>query len=590
MNKTITSYKIWIVFLVIGLFYACSKSADEESPVPTPSPEITFPSTEQINPTLTQEGGSTTIAFTSTAEWTASIVNSRTGSWISVNPLSGPAGKVILSIKAENNDTPDERTATITLKSGTISKKITISQKQKDALTVTSSKIELEKEGGAFYVEVRANIEFDTEIKADWIHLQQPTTRGIESHTLTFTADVNDEVTAREGKITISNGKLSEVLKVRQSGQDPAILLVTKECNVNNKGGDFDVEIKANVELSTEIKADWIHLPVTPRGMETHTLTFTADVNDEIGTREGEIIFSNGELSEVLKVYQSGQDPIIQLTTKEYNVNNKGDIITVEVNHNIDYIVKKLNSCDWVSEVTPRSLSAQNRSFEIKPNTTYDSRKAQIAFSSPDGNTSDILTITQAPAELLSVDKKLHYYDDEGGDLCLNVTSNIAYNIDIEGYWITSRQNRASSLSQLHFKVEQNETSSLRKGTITLRGGTQTEVITVEQTAKGVKLFISQTTFNVPAEGGIISFYTRSATNTSRNMNTWISRIQTRGVMQTEYLSYSISPNNALATRQGHININVGDDEQVVTIIQEGTKKGDVTGDIEDFEEKEQDW
>ena len=93
-------------------------------------------------------------------------------SWITVAPSSGSKGNNEITITTTANETYDERNATVVLKCGSASKNIVVTQKQKDALTVTSSKYEVDSKGGNISVEVKANINFEVEVKSDWIKQQ----------------------------------------------------------------------------------------------------------------------------------------------------------------------------------------------------------------------------------------------------------------------------------------------------------------------------------------------------------------------------------------------------------------------------------
>ena len=124
-------------------------------------PEITLDAT-MVN--FATDGGSTIVTFTSSDEWTAEAINNRADAWCSVSPTSGSAGNSQVTITTTANDTTDDRTATVVIKSGTIQKTIAVSQKQKDALTVTSSKFEVSADGGEIEIEVKANIDFNVEI------------------------------------------------------------------------------------------------------------------------------------------------------------------------------------------------------------------------------------------------------------------------------------------------------------------------------------------------------------------------------------------------------------------------------------------
>lgn len=104
---------------------------------------------------FTTEGGSIIVTFTSSDAWTAEVINNRADEWCSISPASGSAGDAKITITTTVNDTTDDRTATVIIKSGTTQKAIAVSQKQKDALNITFSKFEITADGGEIEIEVQ---------------------------------------------------------------------------------------------------------------------------------------------------------------------------------------------------------------------------------------------------------------------------------------------------------------------------------------------------------------------------------------------------------------------------------------------------
>lgn len=103
MKKRI--YYLFPLFILL-LFVVCSCKDDNNDPTPPePSSEITISSSENLKPVLSQEGGTVSISFTTTADWTASLVNTRAESWITVTPSSGSKGKNEITITATTNET-----------------------------------------------------------------------------------------------------------------------------------------------------------------------------------------------------------------------------------------------------------------------------------------------------------------------------------------------------------------------------------------------------------------------------------------------------------------------------------------------------
>ena len=194
-------------------------------------------------------GGSTTITFASSGAWTAEVVNGGANAWCSVSPASGKAGNAEICITATANDTADNRTATVVIKSGAVEQTISITQKQKDALNVSSSTFEFSAEGGEFEIEVGHNVEFDIEIDGDWITQMQP--RALETSSLTFVVAENTTTQAREGFVTLTSkdDALSQVISVRQEAPRYEIIYTSSDGKivVPNQTTAFGANIVSNV-------------------------------------------------------------------------------------------------------------------------------------------------------------------------------------------------------------------------------------------------------------------------------------------------------------------------------------------------------
>lgn len=66
------------------------------------------------------------------------------------------------------------------------------------------------------------------------------------------------------------------------------------------------------------------------------TSAFSVASSDEYDKREGEIYFKYNDISDTLKVYQSG-GAILVLTQSSYNIDGNTTSINVQLKSNIDY-------------------------------------------------------------------------------------------------------------------------------------------------------------------------------------------------------------------------------------------------------------
>ena len=293
--------KLFLFVLTAMMICSCSKSETEDTPNPNPESSVTGMWLTPDALTFESTGGSETVwlnlnySGTSTnAQWKL------TGgeSWCTASKTSGGDNEQITFEVTENND-PDERNATFTFTCGSVSTKLVVTQKQKDALTVTSSKIEMDSNGGIAIVEVKANIDYEYEIGKDckdWVTLKE--TRALQTTMLSFDVAQNTDFEKREGTITVFSDGLSETITIYQAGEEPTIVLTQNKYDVSGDGETIKVEINSNVDFQVTIPSDvdWIKETWT-RAISTHTKYFKIATNSPNQSRSAEILFTNTEYS-----------------------------------------------------------------------------------------------------------------------------------------------------------------------------------------------------------------------------------------------------------------------------------------------------
>lgn len=388
--------KILFSLIAIMAFVACTDRGGNENPNNSKpnAPEITL-DTAAAN--FTTEGGSTIVTLTSSDAWTAEVINNRADEWCSVSPTSGSAGDAKITITTTVNDTTDDRTATVIIKSGTTQKTIAVSQKQKDALTVTSSKFEITADGGEIEIEVKANIDFSVVIEEaakSWI--THRSTRAMKTSTLIMEVAENDDAEKRKANITITSGNLMETITIYQDGFKPSIVLTQNEFTIPSTGETIAVEVKSNIDVTIEMPndADWISENTT-RATSTNTYYFDIASNDKYDARKAEIKFINKDnnLSETITINQSQKDAIV-IANDSYEVNGVGGEIEIEVSYNIEFDITI--DGEWITQQQTRALETTKLTFVVAENTTDKVRQGFITFTSKDGDISQKILVTQS--------------------------------------------------------------------------------------------------------------------------------------------------------------------------------------------------
>lgn len=377
-------FLIWCVVNLAFLCYACSndKVGDETPEKPT----IKIDPNENTSPVFTSDGGNSTFHFTATSDWSASVMNTRADTWISVQPVSGGAGEITININFASNDSYDERNATIQIKCGEVVQNIVVSQKQKNALMLTTSRIEVPQSGGTIQAEVKANVQYRTEIPElyqDWI-TPASRSRTLETSSLNFKIEASKNILQREGQIIIheEGGTLSDTLHIYQFG-GPIVVISRKEYIIPSQGETIAVEIESNTDYEVlPVTEAWISLS-DERSVSTHTNYYVIAPNDTYDSRDARIIYraKNSHVADTVKIHQV-QKGVLALNPSQYNISGNGGVFTVEVKSNEQYVVEIPSSVDWIHQRKTKAVTTSDITFTVDSNVTVDMRKALITFKS----------------------------------------------------------------------------------------------------------------------------------------------------------------------------------------------------------------
>lgn len=349
---------------------------------------------------FTDSAGEQTFSFTANAAWTASVATTRSGgnSWCTIAPTSGSAGNHTVKVTTTSNDSYDDRSVTLTLKVGNESKSFIVTQKQKNALLLTSDKFEIGQKGGRVTVEVKSNVDYAGIIGEDcknWIS-EDCNSRALSTKTKHYVISVNENLEKREGTITFSDGTLTETVHIYQAG-GPLILLSKNECYVSASGEELVIELKSNCEYEVQMPSvNWIKENVT-RSMSSHTLYYTIDANETYDNREAKIVYKdkkNESIADTLTIRQAQKDAII-ISEKDVKVGSESSTIEVKIDANVEFEMQ-LPQVDWISEIESRALTTHKKYLRIAENIGETAREAKIIFKNTTSGIEETLTVCQS--------------------------------------------------------------------------------------------------------------------------------------------------------------------------------------------------
>ncbi len=546
--------KIAFLFLLLLMAVSCSKSEPEENGgngqnKPEEKVEsIEIPSTVDTTPTITESADTVNVAFTASATWTASIINTRADSWCSVYPTSGAAGKADINISCKENTTPDERSATIVIKCGTTTKNITITQKQKDALTITESSIEVEAEGGEISVEVKANVSFKYSISSEvsgWI--KYISTKALKTSKLVFDVSANTDLDSRQGEIYVTNGTLTDTITIYQQGSNPFVVLGSNSITIESDGGIFDVEVTHNVDAALEAIFPNGVIPwfssVETRAASTNKYSFVAKENSTYSSRSAMIIAHNrdAEIADTVYVTQKQNNAII-IGNDKYYLPCEGGEFEIKIQSNIEATAETIfpeNVTPWLSEVNTKALSDSTFKFVAQENISIEPRSAKIVFKNSENNLSDTVNVFQYQKGLVAGDKE-YTVEMQGGNFSIDLIEKASVQIKYEdantGGWIDA----SVTDKQCIVNVAKNDSYSSRSAILLFNNADNSNKDTVNITQLQTNaIIIGNTRYYIKSAGG--DFTVRIQSNVTataqpvfpENVDPWFRATETKSLSES---------------------------------------------------------
>lgn len=368
---------------------ACSEEPAAEPPTP-PEPTDMVHVDNRLH-TLTSDGGTLDIVVESSGTWAASV-DSKTGSWCKLDRRSGEAGTTTLHVTVTANTTYDERNAAIYITCGRARAVVTITQKQLNAITLTTNKVELEAKGGDFRVEIKASTAVTYEIDVDartWIEpVETKSTRALVESTLNFRARPNVAFTPRQGSILIRDDSgLEERVTVYQAGEVPTLVLNSRDrLVVDSEGETLQLEVQSNVAYEMVLPdVDWVSENRT-RSISSYTHYLNILPNTAYDPREAQLIVraTDRSLADTVTIYQMQKGAII-VAKDTYDVTGEESILRLRLSTSVD--IDTHISVPWITPCTvpkTRALEERELYFRIEKNPESTPRTAEITFTYKD--------------------------------------------------------------------------------------------------------------------------------------------------------------------------------------------------------------
>ncbi len=193
--------------LFLLLLWGCGQSEKEDAVVPEPEPQVfEVPSSEVSFGTVVESAKNVTI--TSSQAWSTTITypDGKSG-WLTVSPSSGGSGEIKVRLTAGSHFSGTaSRQATVTFTSGTLTRRIPVSQAA-PTLSLDSSSASMDMHYGTKSVTITTNLPLWSCTSSDetWCKVSKPTENTFQIEALTNTGG------RRTATITITAGGLTPI-------------------------------------------------------------------------------------------------------------------------------------------------------------------------------------------------------------------------------------------------------------------------------------------------------------------------------------------------------------------------------------------
>ena len=241
------------LLILATLLLTVSSCSTKDDPTEEVKPKVEFPdfsgeevpkvegvefenTPEGVQVAFESEAKKAEIPFETNAAWKILVSETKAdGSWISVNPMSGGAGKVKISIDLTPNTSEEDRTIYVKIVVGEKEFVISIIQKGKEkepgpdpkpepetSLSLSLNQKEVSEAAGTFALSVTANKAWTASGAPEWLTLSQASGDGNKELSLSYTANASTE--ARTATVTFKAGDKTQTFTLTQKGkeQDPS--------------------------------------------------------------------------------------------------------------------------------------------------------------------------------------------------------------------------------------------------------------------------------------------------------------------------------------------------------------------------------
>ena len=321
--------------------------------------------------------------------------------WLTVEPDSGTAGVVQITVTAAATSSLDPQTAGLFFSgcNGEAVQTISVSQfGTAPVLSLDPPGLDFPAAGETKTILINANCDWSAGNIPAWLTVE-PDSGSAGATLVTITAASNASVDVLSANVPFSgcDGQIVQNLGVTQAAAAPVLTLEPGSLDFPAAGETKTITLQTNCEWAVTNVPAWVQVDPASGGPGVVTINITAGVNDSIVPLSAMLLFSgcDGLTSQSLGIVQAAAPVVFQIDPMTFEVEYMASCISLFLSANTSWTASTVSP--WITSITP-SGSDGGEAVEIcfAENTDTAGRSAAIWFY-PAGADSATVLIVQKP-------------------------------------------------------------------------------------------------------------------------------------------------------------------------------------------------
>jgi hypothetical protein len=508
-------------------------------------------------------GGTYKFNITGNQAW--SITSSQT--WCTVDAKSGSGNKEI-TVTVAANATQESRTGILTITAGSLTRQLTIQQKETaSALDLSIPSIEAQVGGGTYTFNISSNQSWTIASNQTWCAVQPASGSGNKEISVAIPA--NTAATSRSAVLTVTAGSVSKQITVQQKGAASADLEVSVSLiEAEAAAGTYKFTAYSNQSWTIASSQTWCSVQPSS-GSGNKEVSVSLGANSTSATRTAVLTLTAGDVSRQVIVQQkvASSTPTLEASVSLIEAEAAAGAYKFTVSSNQAWTLA--SSQTWCS-VQPASGSGNKEiSVSVAANSTTAARTAVLTLTA--GDVSRQVTVQQkAPVATPTLEASVSLIEAAAtaGTHKFTVISNQAWTLASSQTWCTVQPTSGSDNKEISVSVTANTSATSRTAILTLTAGNLSKQITVQQKEVTFTLDVSTASLEAEAEADSYSFnITSSAAWAIASDQTWCTVLPASGT-GNQTIVVTVAANTSATARTATLTVTAGNLTKQVSIQQ----------------------